>query len=300
MLQNPPEPWMPSFRWEATLVSMQPSCHNSGHGAFSLIEILVAAAVFMLMAVLVVGMVDGTMRVTTKSKQRISADAGARQALDRMAEDFSHAVVRPDLPFRIEKANGNDSIAFLANAEGYTTGRGLSVIGYKVENNALLRGAEAKSWDGANPVAFTTLSNAAADPNYLTISSDDPDNYELAASDVFRLEIAFLTANGTTTNTVGTNSVISSSYVASMAAPLRAGGTNNIRAVIIGIAAMDRRDSERLTPDDKAKLISCFPDAGSGQDIDILTSWNGFLTNANMPAAARGSIRIYQRYIVLQ
>jgi len=255
----------------------------------------------MLMAVLVVGMVDGTMRVTTKSKQRISADAGARQALDRMAEDFSHAVVRPDLPFRIEKANGNDSIAFLANAEGYTTGRGLSVIGYKVENNTLQRGAEAKLWVDTNPaaklVAFTTLTNAAADPNYLTIS---PDNYELAASDVFRLEIAFLTANGTTTNTVGTNSVISSSYVASMAAPLRAGGTNNIRAVIIGIAAMDRRDSERLTPDDKAKLISCFPEAGSGQDIDILTSWNGFLTNANMPPAARGSIRIYQRYIVLQ
>jgi len=42
-------------------------------GAFTILEMLVAMAVFMLMALMVVGLVDGTMRITSQSQRRIAA-----------------------------------------------------------------------------------------------------------------------------------------------------------------------------------------------------------------------------------
>lgn len=246
----------------------------------------------MLMALMVVGLVDGTMRITSQSQRRISADAGTRQALDRMTADFSHAIAREDLPFRIEKNDGNDSITFFAQAEGYTAGRGISMIGYRVVNNALQRGAEATGWT-SNSLGFTTLSNAIANPDYLTIRDE---NYETVAPDVFRLEFAFLLGNGAVTNAVGTNT--GSTYVASPATSPRAATTNTIRAVIVGVAALDLRARKTLPSTNTAQeLMGQFPDATSGNAIehDILAGWD--CTNAALPQPVRESLRINQRQI---
>jgi type II secretory pathway component PulJ len=259
---------------------------------FSILEILVAMAVLMLMALMVVGLVDGTMRITSQSQRRISADAGTRQALDRMSADFARAIVRSDLPIRIEKEAGNDSITFFAQADGYTAGRGISKIGYRVANNSLQRGAESTGWTN-NAMGFTTLSIALADPNYLTIADS---NFETIATDVFRLEFAFLMGDGTITNAVGTNT--GSTYVASMATSPRSATTNTIRAVIVGIATLDAR-ARRMLPSTNTvqELMGQFPDATSGSAIehDILTGWD--CTNAALPQPVRESLRINQRQI---
>jgi type II secretory pathway pseudopilin PulG len=261
------------------------SHRSPADGAFTILEMLVAMAVFLLMALMVVGLIDGTMRITSQSQRRISADAGTRQALDRMTADFSHAIVRADLPFRIEKNDGNDGITFFAQAEGYTAGRGISMIGYRVMSNSLQRGVEAIGWTG-NALGFTTLSNAAANTDYLRI---DDTNYETVATDVFRLEFAFLMGDGAISNAVGTS-------VVSVASSPRASTTNTIRAVIVGVAALDARARNTLTKD----LV--FSDAPSGRTTssnDILTGWDAPLTDTTLPQPVRESLRIYQRTLLL-
>lgn len=259
-------------------------------GAFSILEVLVAMAVFLLMALMVVGLVDGTMRITSQSQRRISADAGTRQALDRMSADFARAIVRSDLPIRIEKEAGNDSITFFAQADGYTAGRGISKIGYRVANNSLQRGAESTGWTN-NAMGFTTLSNAVADPNYLTIADS---NFETIATDVFRLEFAFLMGDGTITNAVGTNS--GSTHMASFASSQRASRKNTISGVIVGIATLDARARNMLpTTNTAQELTGRFPDASIGSEV--LAGWDGFLSDTNMPQPVRDSLRINQRTI---
>jgi len=254
---------------------------------------LVAMAVFMLMALMVVGLVDGTMRITSQSQRRITADAGTRQALDRMTADFSHAIVRADLPIRIEKNAGNDNITFFAQAEGYTNGRGISMIGYRVTNNVLQRGVEATGWTN-NVIKFTTLSKAVTNTDYLKI---DEANFETVATDVFRLEFAFLMGNGVLTNTVGTNTNTSPNvYVANMATSPRDSTTNTICGVIVGVAALDARSRNTLPSTDTAQELRLqFPDATSGNEI--LTDWD--CTSTSLPQPVRESLRIYQRTLLL-
>ncbi len=264
----------------------------STQGAFSILEILVAMAITLLMAVMVVSLVDGTVQVTSQSQQRISAEAGARQALDRMSADFSRAIVRSDLPFRIGKNNGNDSITFFAQADGYTAGRGISMIGYRVTNNSLQRGAQSTQWT-SNEITFTTLSNALADPGYLAI---DESNFETISTEVFRLEFAFLMGNGTVTNAVGTNS--GSRYVASLAPSEQASPQDTLRAVIVGMATLDAR-ARKLLPSTNAmeEMAGLFPDASSTNEV--LTGWEGILSDPDLPQSARQSLRINQRTIMI-
>jgi hypothetical protein len=260
-------------------------------GAFTILEMLVAMAVFLLMALMVVGLIDGTMRITSQSQRRISADAGTRQALDRMTADFSHAIVRADLPFRIEKNDGNDSITFFAQAEGYTPGRGISMIGYRVMSNSLQRGVEATGWT-SNAIGFTTLSIARTNTDYLKI---DESNYETVAPDVFRLEFAFLMGNGVISNAVGTNSAYSANtYVASMASSPRESTTNTVRGVFVGVAALDAR--ARNTLPIGPVLPDRFKDSSNN---DILTGWDAPITDTTLPQPVRESLRIYQRTLLL-
>ena len=251
-------------------------------------------AVFLMMALMVVSLVDGTMRITSQSQRRINADDGTRQALDRMTADFSHAIVHSNLPFRIEKNASNDSITFFAKAEGYTTGRGISMISYRVTNNVLQRGAEATQWTnsalGIPPVsAATTGLTSASD---LKIAET---NYETVAPEIFRLEFSFLMGDGAISN-----SALGSSTV-SMASSPRTSTTNTIRGVIVGVATLDDRarkifPSTLVFPD-----ALSFPDAPLGRTTnnDILTGWNANITNTSLPLPVRESLRIYKRTLLI-
>ena len=266
------------------------SHRTSADGAFTILEVLVAMAVFLMMALMVVSLVDGTMRVTSQSQRRINADDGTRQALDRMTADFSHAIVHSNLPVRIEKNTNasNESITFFAKAEGYTTGRGISMIGYRVTTNGLERGAEATQWTNS-AVGFTTVSAASTNLTYLQIADA---NYETVAPEIFRLEFAFLMGDGATNIAVGNISTYSNNvYLASMASSPRT-STNNttIRGVIVGVATLDAG---------VRKIFMNLPVLTN--DVDILTGWNASITNASpaLKLPVRESLRIYKRTLLI-
>jgi len=272
-----------------------PTHTENSSGGFTLIELMVAMAVFAMMAVLLVVMVDGTSRVTGQSHRRISGDAGARQTLDRISADVARAIMRDDLPFRVDKTVGNDGISFLANVDGYTEGRGMSVISYNGSNGTLQRGVDATSWtDGSEAMDFTSVTNAAANAGYLERPGMD---YEIIAQDVFRLEIAFLMGDGTIKANIG-SPTNATPGVASLASSSGTPASNTIKAIIIGIASIDERSREALGTAGVTALQGAFPDAGVNQDL--IATWEGYSSNSsyatNTPAV-RQSVRVYQRYI---
>jgi len=270
---------------------------KGGRGAFSLVEVLVAMAVFLFMAVMVASITGGVSRITGQSQRRMSVDGGVRQSLSRISADFSRAIIRSDLPFRIEKKSGNDSLMFFAAAEGYSAGRGITMLGYQVANANLQRGAEATTWtaSGATALSFTSVTNAVSSNSYLSISSA---NYEILESDIFRMEVAFLMADGSIKSTVGTNAG-STTYIASFASTARTATSDAIRAVIVTVAALDSRARALMTPSEYSQLANNFSDATAGSDP--LTAWKGYLTNSAVVLSqpVREGIRIYQRYIYI-
>lgn len=270
---------------------------KGGRGAFSLVEVLVAMAVFLFMAVMVASITGGVSRIAGQSQRRMSVDGGARQSLSRISADFSRAIIRNDLPFRIEKKSGNDGLMFFAAAEGYSAGRGITMLGYQVTNASLQRGAEATTWtaSGATALSFTSVTNAVSSNSYLSIDSS---NYEILEPDIFRMEVAFLMGNGVITNTVGTNAG-STTYIASFASTARTESSNAIRAVIVTVAAVDSRARALMTPSEYSQLANTFSDATAGSDP--LTAWKENLKNSisGMPQTARENVRIYQRYIYI-
>ena len=268
---------------------------KGGRGAFSLVEVLVAMAIFLCMAVMVASIVGGVSQIAGQSQRRMSVDGGVRQSLSRISADFSRAIIRSDLPFRIEKKPGNDGLIFLAAAEGYSAGRGITMLGYQVTNASLQRGAEATAWtsNGTSALSFTSVTNAAASNSYLLIDSS---NYEILEPDIFRMEVAFLMGDGSIKSTVGTNAG-STTYIASFASTPRTDSSDVIRAVIVTVAAVDSRARSLMTSSEYTQLAENFSDATAGSDP--LTSWKGYLTNlaSGLPQPAREGIRIYQRYI---
>jgi len=273
------------------------ACQKGARGAFTLVEVLVAMAIFLFMAVIVASITGGVSQVAGQSQRRMSVDGGVRQSLSRISSDFSRAIIRSDLPFRIEKKSGNDSLIFLAAAEGYSAGRGITMLGYQVTNASLQRGAEATTWtsSGATALSFTSVANAAASKNYLSIDSA---NYEILESDIFRMEVAFLMGDGSIQSAVGTNAG-STTYIANFASTARTASSNAIRAVIVTVAAVDSRARGAMPPSEYSQLAGKFRDATPGRDP--LTLWTDDFKNSasGMPQAAREGIRIYQRYIYI-
>ena len=271
-----------------------------GPQAFSILELLVAMAVVALLALVVISIADNTARLTGSSQRRMSADSAARGALDRLAADFSALLLRKDLPDLVEKRVGNDRLLLAAQVAGYGGDRGISRVNYLVSdypaagvNDAafdplvLLRGAEGTGWD-TNSLAFGGTNTA---------TGFDAEALEVAAPDVFRFEVVFLMADG---------SILSSPPGAGVAPGTRRllaendeSPSQQVRAIIIGVAALDSKLRALLPPDGMETLAARFPDAVSG-GTDLLSQWSAVLEGSELPPPVLQGVRVSQRYFNLQ
>lgn len=248
--------------------------------AFTLIEVLVAAAVLGLLLVLVFQLTSSASHVTGQAQQRLSADADARQLLDRMGADFQRMVLRPGVPARFEKRVGNDRMVFLAARDGYDGDRGVSVVSYGDVDGAdqLQRGASGRYWSNASPLLEVVFTNSP--PTVPPIGSAS----ESATAQIFRIETAFLLSDGSLVADPPTQSLLPS------------GGNRTVQAVVVGIAAVDPLLIERAqtTPSD---LAAKFDEAENGKDI--LTVWQAVLDGNSLPPPVKAGTRIYQRFFPL-
>jgi len=268
--------------------------------AFSILELIVAMALFAMVAIVAVSIVDGAMHMTKSSKLRMSADAASREAFDRMAADFSTQLQRKDLPDVVEKRTGNDRIFFHAQVDGASGDRGLSVVNYLVSDypaladpdknfgdRVLLRGVSGTDWSGTESLVFDATNAAMA---------VDQGTLEVAAPEVFRLEVVFLMADGSLlasppTPSVGTNANLlrSTNGVPS---------SQQVVAAIVGIASLDSKARLLLPPNGMETLVELLPDGVSGTD-DLLAQWKGALDGSDLPRPILNGVRFYQRYFSL-
>ncbi len=252
--------------------------------AFTLVELLAGMTILVIIMVLITRMVHNTARLTSASQGVIQADAGGREALDRIAFDLGRLILREDLPQQIGKAVGNDSLSFYAQAEGYAGDRGISRLGFRVFNGQLQRGAEGCFWSGGGTQPVVQFRA----PTLPAVPAAD---FETLAPSVFRIELAFLMQDGT--------------YQSARTALQGSSAAARVRAVVVAVATLEPRLRQRMSgPIDG--LAALFPDAQDG--ADILSLWKPLLSAPQFatataddpyPQAVRAGVRVYQRTIYL-
>ncbi len=116
--------------------------------AFTLVEVLVAEAIFLILLLVVMQLIFGALQTTTAQKKRMDELGDARQSLDRLSLDWAGARVRRDdiyatftnMPASSTNA-ANAQIGFLSQAQWYTPAadtqsRHLAWVTYGINNIA--------------------------------------------------------------------------------------------------------------------------------------------------------------------
>lgn len=240
--------------------------------AFSLIEVLVAAAVFAVLLLLFLQMTSGASELTGHSKRRMDSLVDARSALDRLGFDLDQRVRDPAVPLLVEKQAGSDALTFYAASQAGGASRPVSSLSYRVKDHLIQRGVQATAWSGTNPVVFQPSAiPKPADPEFDSLTTA-----------VFRMECSFL---------------LKSTHTLSASPPA---SWDDLAAILVAVAVMDRREYDRLSSSDIDNLAAAFPDATDG--ASILPAWNAALSTLPgiIPQQAAAAVRIHQRCFSLE
>lgn len=267
--------------------------HDSQRRGFTLIEMLVAMAVFLVLAAIVMQMVFTTTQITQSQKQQMDAMAEARQALDRMKLDWTSRVRRNDVPAEFIKQGGNDQIQLLSQTSSYGGGRTpLAALSYRINTTSLQfeRGVVGYNWQGSNQLTFPFVMPAFADANY-----------EVLAKSVFRLEFCFLRVvrdSTTSPYTVDIQNVRESNpqpaYQDSTSLNL---GSANLAGLVVAVAVLDEKGRKIVTSAQLTQLSQALPDIAEGETP--LSKWTPLINAPNfangVPRPAAASVHVYQR-----
>ncbi|MBE2203414.1 MAG: prepilin-type N-terminal cleavage/methylation domain-containing protein [Chthoniobacterales bacterium] len=195
------------------------SASSLRNSAFTLIEMLVAAAILVLLVAVVAQIVNSTSSVTTESRKRLDADGQARTVLDRLAQDFGRMDKRDEADFLFASEVGNDRIFFISEGPGYFSGAAqenqspLSLVGYRVNTDATLerlgRGLAWSGGGGNNDIAFLTFNPAGQSGSFQPLvgstiagnpvsapGATDAD-FQVISDAVFRQEFCYQLKDGT-------------------------------------------------------------------------------------------------------
>lgn len=269
----------------------------SKFGAFTLIEMLTAMAVFLLLAVIVFQVVSETARSTGSGNSRIEASRAARTSLDTLAEDLA-TVVQDYGPTIMcsQDAAGNTTLAFLCvsrSEKGSTSSPRLGGVFYKIMPRAepslkatvpmLCRGFLSVSWGDDLSGALNTVYNAADSGASGNVFIDPLSDM------VFRMEAVFVQTDGTINFEPPTSTSANKIDL------------TKLKAIIVGMAALDKKTQGILlsgNPQGMSQLMAALPKVTvDGQTpLDV---WNTVNLDA-FPLPVRQNIRFFQRTIYVK
>ena len=300
--------------------------------AFTLLELLVAIVVLGILLTLIGQLTNNIALSTAATHHRAAANRQARLLFDRMAMDFEGMPLRSDVDYLFPKQTGNDSMFFYSEAPAYfardpsPSDRSLlGLIGYRIApDSGLERLGKGLGWDGSpsgeagGAIIFLTYPNRKApSPTNLPIPESTlagrwrrtigtpphyrgvDDDYHLISPHIYRIEVCFQLGADPAT---GEDATFSNNPFT----PLHRDycGLKDVRSIIVAIALMDESSAQLLG--DSNKIEQSLPDP-TDSDLNanppklMATIWReklsttGFAAEANIPAAAVGQIRIYQR-----
>lgn len=247
--------------------------------AFTLLELLAAAAVLALLVLMLSQIVSSVSNAVGRNRKKLESSDYARQALDRMSLDFAARIVRPDLPADFAKLAGSDSFRFYSEVNGYDGKRQAALLGYRIQEGAgdrihqLERGATGTDWEGS--AVLPLASPVLPDP----VDAD----YEVLSDGIFRLEICYQKkADGKLTNVLPAD-------------------PNEIGAVIVAVATLDPASRSILNEGQFLKLVQALPDNTEGEEP--AQAWQKKLAlpdfAPDLPPNVVQSINVFQRYFPL-
>jgi type II secretory pathway pseudopilin PulG len=287
-------------------------------GAFTLVEMLVSIVVLTVLVGFIMFLISTASSVSRQSGVKMDCDSQARAIFDRMADDFASIVKRQDIDYIFAKQASNDTMYFYSQAPAYfdtsfdaPTKNPVSLVGYRINSAFQLeRLSRGLTWDGIpapspapGSVMFLTYASGSATPlsastiagNWASAVGSSPNfsdgtgsDYHVVGDQVYRLEITFLQANGSISNTT-------TSYT----------GLQNVSAIAVALGMLDKTSRVIIAPDGQipaataAQMIAALPESVDG--TSTLQTWkaSAYLTNSGIPQTAAGQLRIYERLFYL-
>lgn len=295
---------------------------SESRSGFSLIELITAAAVLALLAVLLVQVTHTASTSIRFSDRATDAAAQARLAFDRLAIDLSALVRGTEVDFQADNTSSTllQFLAVVPSAGNSTDNRGASMVAYSVTPRAdnsnhlcLLRADKSVSWSDRNIMGLNSsgLPIRFTDPTYPPALTVTPPDYQILAPAVFRLVIGFqlypdnsavkLASGETVPKAQG--QIVYSPPVKTITIPNSTTTADyvdltRVHALVIGAAAADLNTLRTLPPDQLQEIANLLtlPTA----DALATDAWTSVLaTNTFIPPAARQGIRLFQRHYPL-
>jgi prepilin-type N-terminal cleavage/methylation domain-containing protein len=121
---------------------------------FTLVELLVGSAIFLLVVLLGASIVASALRVSGSTHQQLEVRREARAVFDRMALDFASAV-RFDT-YQIETVSGPNSVLSILTRPEQSDGVRLRRVDYHMETNGLFRSVRLTDWEEPQDLAAIT------------------------------------------------------------------------------------------------------------------------------------------------
>ncbi len=255
--------------------------------AFTLIELLAATAVFILLMGLLMQVLGSVSSTSDLSQRRLEVLRQAITALQRVEFDLRDTIRTGGSGIFVSKGgsgNINDELYFLAPVSGSTSPtepRKLSLVKYGVdapgtqqpsfgqwpEMPALSRTVVPFGWKDDVGKLFPLTSSSAAS------AASGGDTQQISPS-IIRYEICFQQWNGTITSQPPSD-------------------WSSVRALLVGVVAIDRKAASRLTQGERDSLASKFEKPGANDRPSA--KWNDVI--GNLPQSVREGIRIYEQTI---
>lgn len=279
---------------------------NSCKKGFTLPELMVAMAITSLIGFLFIEIVQTITKTIKISRTPADAVQQAQYFFERLKIDLNQMPRRSDIGCYMASGvadSDRDFFRVISQVRGNGGDRGVSLVGYKLCeaedcSMSLHRGVHGYNWSDSIFMSLDELGQPRDLCSLPTGSDLEDRDYEVLVPGVFRVALAYQCKN--------------SGFI-SNAPPLYSLGTNqpsrlsiqrtNIASVIVGIAMLDQKKLELLTPEQKKLLISRFTEVPEG--VTPLSHWNTnieYLIGALSEGLAKEvvqSVRVFQQFYPL-
>lgn len=299
-------------------MSRPSSIRKRGAAGFTLAEILVAEAIFLILLLLVMQIIFGALQTVGAQKKQMDALDDARQSLDRLSLDWSSRVRRGDIAavFTHQSAStsnaANAQISFLTEVPAYSGARHLAWVFYGVNNvtqvnqgsqtaltPGLVRGILGYNWSSGDSTgtANPLMTFPAQDPTTANTPTVEP-----LANTVFRFDYCYLLSTASPGKSPFTiNNPTDTANPADTQVNL---SSTNLVGVVVAVASLDQQSRQVLTQAQLVALGNDLPAVTDGQSPQAL--WTTAINNgtfaanakvAGVPASVANAVRVFQRVL---